>query len=349
MKTLLIFPPISDPRAPHLAQACLAAKLRSEGHEVHLWDLDLELSLKLLKPDFLQNVLEGCKEKMAVIDRKERKDYEDTSYWSRLNQTVRSMGHLPDNIPKALQILRSAAFYEREQFKWARKTINSALKLVSIAHNTHLNYQMDGQTFETGYRPDSLPDLKKAVLDDQANLFGPLYDQYVLPRITQMNPQFIGISILNYQQIIPGLTLSYRLMESGWPVYIGGTLLVKFIKEIKENPHFFDFCRGLIVYEGEAALTELLAALEKEEGFETVPNLLHPGENQSVIFNPLFMVEDLNNLPTPDFDGLPLEDYRAPQIVLPYNLGKGCYWDSCFFCEIPFINTEVSNAYRVKD
>jgi hypothetical protein len=54
---------------------------------------------------------------MAVIDRKERKDFEDTSYWSRLNQLVRSMGHLPDEISNALQILRSDAFYERKQFK----------------------------------------------------------------------------------------------------------------------------------------------------------------------------------------------------------------------------------------
>ena len=117
MKTLLIFPPISDPRAPHLAQACLAAKLRSEGHEVHLWDLDLELSLQLLQPAYLQNTLDHCKEKMAAIDRKDTKYFQDTSYWSRLNSTVRSTGHLPGEISNAIQILRSDAFYEREHFK----------------------------------------------------------------------------------------------------------------------------------------------------------------------------------------------------------------------------------------
>jgi radical SAM superfamily enzyme YgiQ (UPF0313 family) len=138
-------------------------------------------------------------------------------------------------------------------------------------------------------------------------------------------------------------------MKSGWPVFIGGTLFVKFISEIEKNPQFFEFCRGLIVFEGETALTELLAALEKEEGLETVPNLLQPDENESVAFNCSVKVEDLNKLPTPDFDGLPLEDYLAPEIVLPYNLGKGCYWNGCFFCEIPFINTQLPEAYRVKD
>jgi len=348
MRTLLIFPPISDPRAPHLAQACLAAKLRSEGHEVHLWDLDLELSLKLLSPDYLENALEHCKEKMAVIDRKKRKDFEDTSYWSRLRHIVRSMGHLPGEIEQALQVLRSDLFYDREQFKRARKTINSALKLVSIAQHPHLNYQMDGQTFETVYRSDSLPDLKKAVLDDQANLFGPLYDRFVLPRIAELSPEFIGISVLNYQQIIPGLALAYRLMQAGRPVYIGGTLFVKFIKAIANNPQFFDFCRGVIVYEGETALTKLINALEKGECLDMVPNLLH-AKNGEVLLNPSLIVEDLNELPTPDFDGLPLDDYLAPEIVLPYNLGKGCYWSRCFFCEIPFVNNEISQPYRVKD
>ena len=62
-----------------------------------------------------------------------------------------------------------------------------------------------------------------------------------------------------------------------------------------------------------------------------------------------YHVEDLNQLPTPDFDGLPLQEYLAPKIVLPYNLGKGCYWGSCYFCEIPFINKIPGNEYRVKD
>ena len=348
MKVLLIFPPISDPRAPHLAHSCLAAKLRGEGHEVHLWDLDLELSLKLLEPDNLLRTLDRCKEKMAAIDRKTKKEYEDASYWHHLNKAYRSMADIPKDIGKALQILRSDAFYDREQFRWARRSINGALNLVSVSHHPHLNYQIDGQVFETVYRADSLYDLKKAVLDDEANLFGHLYDQYVLPRISQLNPQFIGISILNYQQIIPGFTISHRLMQKGWPVFIGGTLFVKFIKEIQQDIQFFDFCRGLIIYEGETALSKLLAAMERGEGFESVPNLLHPVEKTSKL-NSTIILEDLNQLPTPDFNGLPLNAYLAPGIVLPFNLGKGCHWNRCYFCEIPFINNRTKQNFRIKE
>jgi hypothetical protein len=35
---------------------------------------------------------------------------------------------------------------------------------------------------------------------------------------------------------------------------------------------------------------------------------------------------------TPDFDGLPLDRYFSPGIVLPYAASRGCYWRRCSFC-----------------
>jgi hypothetical protein len=37
-------------------------------------------------------------------------------------------------------------------------------------------------------------------------------------------------------------------------------------------------------------------------------------------------------LPPPDFDGLPLDRYLAPELVLPYDPSRGCYWGVCTFC-----------------
>jgi len=306
------------------------------------------MSLKLLEPENLTLALKQCRNKMAKIDRKEKKEFEDASYWHCLYDGYRAGKKLPGEIGKALSILRCDEFYNREKFKWARKTINQALNLISVSLHPQLKYQMDGQVFETAYRSDRFSDLEKAVLDDEATLFSLLYDQYLLPKVSELKPDLIGISILNYQQIIPGLTLSYRLQREGWPVFIGGTVFVKFIQEMQKHLDFFKFCQGVIVYEGETALSQLLNAMGKGDSLEKVPNLLFPSQG-SVKVNTPFYVEDLNRLPTPDFDGLPLRNYLAPQIVLPYNLGKGCYWGSCYFCEIPFINKIPGKDYRVKD
>lgn len=348
MKVLLIFPPISDPRGPHLAPACLAAFLREKGHEVELWDLDLEMSLRLLGPESLALALTRCKDAMDAIDRKEKKGFEDASRWHAIYDAYRTCKHIPEEISTAVNVLRNDQFYDRGRFRWARRTINDALHLISLSQHPGLQYQMDGQIFETVYRADRFSDLQNAVTDDQATLFGPLYDRHVLPRVAGIKPDIIGISILNYQQIIPGLTLSYRLKKAGHQVYIGGTLFVKCIQALLAEKDFFTFCCGVIVYEGETALACLMKAVEDKVSLENVPNLLFPAGETVRITIP-FLQEDLNLLPTPDFDGLPLKTYLAPRAVLPYNLGKGCYWGHCYFCEIPFINKVCGMSRRVKN
>jgi len=34
----------------------------------------------------------------------------------------------------------------------------------------------------------------------------------------------------------------------------------------------------------------------------------------------------------PDYDPLPLGDYLAPGLILPYSASSGCYWGRCLFC-----------------
>ena len=34
----------------------------------------------------------------------------------------------------------------------------------------------------------------------------------------------------------------------------------------------------------------------------------------------------------PSFDGLPLDQYLSPGLVLPYSASRGCYWRRCSFC-----------------
>jgi len=62
-----------------------------------------------------------------------------------------------------------------------------------------------------------------------------------------------------------------------------------------------------------------------------------------------FAKEELNALPTPDFDGLPLDLYLSPTRVLPVMGSRGCYWENCAFCSIPFdhMNFHVRYAENV--
>ncbi len=347
MKMLILFPPVCDPRGPHLAPACLAAALRKAGHEVEIWDLDLELLLHLCQPGNLQRSLKKAEEKMAAIDRKGVKGYEDASYWHALFELCRSSQNLPRETSDAITILRGQEFYNRDRFKWARRKLNEALRLATLPVHPQITVRMDNPAFETPYRSDRFSDLLDAVRDDDSNLFGPLYRKHVLPRVDAYRPDAIGISILNYQQIIPGLTLAYQLRQAGRPVFIGGTVFVKLIAALQQEGRFFTFCDGVIVYEGETALLKLMKTMEGEGSLKDVPNLIFPSGG-AIQTNAPFLVENINELPTPDFDGLPLMSYLAPRVVLPYNLGKGCYWGKCCFCDIPYSNMIADNGYRVK-
>lgn len=347
MKMLILFPPVCDPRGPHLAPACLAAALRKAGHEVEIWDLDLELLLHLCRPGNLQRSLKKAEEKMAAIDRKGVKGYEDASYWHALFELCRSSQDIPRETSDAITVLRGREFYNRDRFKWARRKINEALRLVTLPIHPQMSMRIDNPAFETPYRSDRCSEILDAVRDDDVNLFGPLCREHVLPRVDACRPDAIGISILNYQQIIPGLTLAYQLRQAGRPVFIGGTVFVKLIDALQQEPAFFTLCDGVIAYEGETALLKLLKTIEGACDKEDVPNLVYPSDG-TVRINAPFLVENVNELPTPDFDGLPLTNYLAPRVVLPYNLGKGCYWGKCSFCDIPYSNMIADNGYRVK-
>ena len=56
-------------------------------------------------------------------------------------------------------------------------------------------------------------------------------------------------------------------------------------------------------------------------------------DEKGVHVNKEVFAESLAELPPPDFDGLPLEKYFVPQLILPYLATRGCYWGRCTFCD----------------
>jgi hypothetical protein len=160
-------------------------------------------------------------------------------------------------------------------------------------------------------------------------------------------PLLVGVTITNAQQIVPGLLLARRLKAAGHYTVIGGTVYTKFVDALASRPAFFEtFCDGLVAYEGETALLELIAQLEGSRDFSRVPNYLYLEKGTVKVTPP--RVEDVSSLPTPDFDGLPLDRYLSPAPVLPILTGKGCYFNRCKFCDIPYINHISKKAYRVR-
>jgi hypothetical protein len=101
---------------------------------------------------------------------------------------------------------------------------------------------------------------------------------------------------------------------------VGGPAITKIlVRQTPENQvRILGPFDSAVLYEGEAALLELAESLER-------------GEKPARIINGLTHTR-LDRLPPPDFEGLPLETYFSPELVLPYDPTRGCYWGKCAFC-----------------
>jgi radical SAM superfamily enzyme YgiQ (UPF0313 family) len=340
MHVELLFSPGTDPRSPHLALPSLAAYLRSAGVRTTVRDVDLEAFLWLLEPARVEEAVATCRRLLDHASGDER---------VRLHSLVAGSDAVLDRIGAAPGRLRdAAAFYNPFAHHAARRCIRSALEITSAATHGLVDYRIEPPRYDVRNTDVMrLADLAAATANPATNLFEPYY-QSVLADLDRDRPDLIAVSILNLQQVIPGLTLARRIKDSGHFVVIGGTVYTKFIGELLQRPEFFRlFCDGLIAYEGETALLELVHQVAGGRDFSRVPNFLYLDPAGRVTFT-RYHVEDVSALPTPDFDGLPLDDYLAPAPVLPILTGKGCYFNRCKFCDIPFINHISKKAYRVR-
>ncbi|HVV44739.1 MAG TPA: radical SAM protein, partial [Bryobacteraceae bacterium] len=240
------------------------------------------------------------------------------------------------------------AFFDSNEWGAARAGIMDALDICSAARDRRLRYGIDPIGYEVaGIDPQRLTSLIEATRDDRCNLFAEYWERDLYPALEREAPVFTGITITNRQQILPGLLLARRLRERGYFVVIGGALITKFAKKLPGLPAFFEtFANAVVAYEGETASIALADALAAGRDLSDIPNLLYL--NNGVVRTNRVHVEDVASLPTPDFAGLPLDRYLSPAPVLPVLLGKGCYFNKCKFCDIPYINHISKKAYRLR-
>ncbi len=338
MGVTLIFPPATDPRAPHLALPYLAAVLRRAGISTRLIDADVGSLIALLRPDVISRNVQTLKLRSPP-------NIENGA----LSRLILRGESLVEEIPRAFATLRDReGFYDAHRFHAARNALLDGIDLASIASGRPVHYSLCPIQYDIdGVDEQRLADLITATIDRQNNLFEDYWETELLPSIEADSPDLIGISIVNRQQLLPGLTLARCLRARGLFVVLGGTVFTKFVSQLARLPAFFEhFADGVIVYEGETAILELASQLASGHNFSGVPNYLfsqggrvHLGRTH---------VEDVDELPTPDFEGLPLQDYLAPETVLPILVGKGCYFNECKFCDIPFINHISKKPYRVR-
>lgn len=344
MRVVLLEPPATDPRSPHLAMASLHAALAKDHADVSVFDAGADAFHWLLRPEIMVQSL-------TALEQKSKADRNGPS--QRTDFLLRLGPLLVEGAAGAVATLQNAeSFYNATACDEARELIGRILEMQSMANGRH-RYAIAPIRYDVaGVDPARLDDLRNVTAQPEVSLFAGYYRD-LADRVMARSPDMIAISILNHQQIIPGLTLARMLRSRGSLVVIGGTVYAKFAAELRARPAFFElFCDAVCPYEGETAIRALCAEIESANAvgrpirFTGLPNLLWLNRTTGQVESGPIHVENVDKLPTPIYEGFDLTSYLTPEPVLPILTGKGCYFNKCSFCDIPYINRVAEMPYR---
>lgn len=217
-------------------------------------------------------------------------------------------------------MLRDASgtrFFDPESYERATRTVARALELIGAAYAP---LTLDFSRYRT---PFSLLDLTEIQTDARAAR-NPFHDYFTRlgDRLGNREISFAGLSVAFPGQVQPAYALAYRLKAQMPEIYltVGGPAITQILCRLNpaEAQHSLGPFDSAVLFEGERSLLELVESVERG------------GRPKGVVAGST--VDDLGDLPPPDFDGLPLKRYFSPVPVLPYDTTRGCYWNRCAFC-----------------
>ena len=336
-KVMLIFPPEWVPTAPYLALPSLAAVLRQNGIDTVLKDINVEMYDHIFTPGFLLFVKSKIQDRFKELKQNAANlSAED----AELKQMLSDYQHIDldyhiQKVGRAKEIMRSEEFYEVEKSEWALNAFREVMEYVSVAYFPASIQFYPIESNLNVYRPWVSEDLLKVPFDNKVNVYADICRQLVLRSIKKEKPEVVGISIGTPVQLMSGITFA-TLIKEAFPdihVTVGGNIITRLKDEFAKKPHFFGKAfDSMITYEGEHALVWLVEALSGKRKMNEVSNLIYKDEEGQMHVNETYQ-ERVDQLPPPDFDGMPWEKYFSPEKLVPYLGTRGCYWGKCTFCD----------------
>jgi len=367
MKGFIIYPPQWIPFSPHLAGPAIQSILRNNGHDVHLKDLNIDFYNHVLTTKFMhaavknafadfqsnsEEVFRLCANGKApaindinVNQSPEVLQRRYSRYKAIFTMAQKSGTGPPEldhnfiiaNIEKATAVLRDKNhFYNPAAVGTALTIIRKACEILSSVFHPAMVYFSEPNV-QIYYTVDIL---KSHCEDRDGNIFYHFYEG-IIQDLLKDKPEFIGISLGCYTQLVPGLTLTMLLKEAiknygnGYRphICIGGNLFGRYTDILINNPDFFHcFTDTVIFNEGEKPVLKLMLHLEGKISIEAVPNLIYVNDQNAVVMNPEEPSLPVDALSPPDFSNLTPSHYFLPEVIFNMQASRSCYWRKCSFC-----------------
>lgn len=366
MKGFILYPPQWMPFSPHLAGPAIQSIAQNNGHDIVLRDLNIAFYNRVLTTQFMHAAVknafidyqknaealfqlcpngippvpsgENLNQHPEVLQRRYQRYKAIFAMAQQGSSTSGSMDHnfVIANIETATAILKDRThFYNPVEVQNALTIIQKACDILSsVFHPSRVNFLTP--KVQIYYTVD---DLKSNCENREGNIFYQFYES-IIPDLLSDNPEFIGVSLGDYSQLVPGLTLTMLLKKALLPsknkpphICIGGNLFGRYTDILINNSEFFSFFADSAIFnEGEKPLLALMQHLEGKIGIEDVPNLIYVNDQNKVVLNAETTPFSVDTLPAPDFSNLSAKHYYLPEMIFNIQASRSCYWRKCSFC-----------------
>ena len=336
-KVMLVFPPDWYPSEPYLSLPTLTAFLRTAGHTVVQKDVNLEMYDWFFSGDFLRRVLKKVPQQLDRLKKMSRvrdlTEAEIDLQMALCDCSRSQIEQLTKKAEEAKRIVRSPEFYDSKKLEWAISVFREITGTISLVYSP-ARICMPPMETDLSYKLFMSSEILEAVQDSQVNVYRDVFEHILKPAIIEEAPEIIGISIVLQQQLFSSMTFC-ALIKEQFPnihITIGGNTVTRLRDVLPSTPNLFALFDSAVVYEGETAFLQLIEGVASGNDLSHVPNLMFR-DSSGIHTNSATSAENMAELPPPDFDGLPLEKYFAPDRILPYLATRGCYWGRCEFCD----------------
>lgn len=346
----LVFPPQGHFTQPYLALPCIAAWLEAHGYpDVEIIDASIEAYDRFLSADYLAMARERVAERLPLerFAGEGELSFGDMEAFRAAAESAVSADALVAGIEAAKDVVRGEAFYDTDAYVPAVRTLYHGLRLVSAAW---FPSRLTPHNFTMRYANDRSAEVLAATVDRDENPFLEHFETTLLPRLLERRPRVLGLSVIYGSQLIPALTLG-RLVKEHLPdchVTAGGGFLAYIGDKLMRAPGMDACLDSMIFHEGEAPMQALCDALSRDESLENVGSLTwfdRSGDTVRTAVNVPAHPVRLDDAPIPRFEGLPFGQYFSPEIVIPFDVNRGCYYGECTFCTLP---TVIGPGYRTR-
>ena len=335
-----MFPPQWTPFNPHFCTYALPGHLISKGLPMDVYDANLQFYHTVLSASYIERIQEDVTTLYDSLMKKEDLSRKERSQIIRIDQFFNEewefFVELDLLIPQAYASIKTEnQFYDPSKYALATNRLEHYFRILSVLHypaTIFFNYYSDPR-----YQMNIASIIE--IIKSKDHFFETFIDQFVENKLKTKNYNVVAISINSDSQVLPGLLVAYKLKQhykDSIHITIGGNFFTRLTEVIESSTDFFTYFADSLVWgPGEIPLEKLLFSLRDNSSFEDVPSLIYWDRNSSQIKKTQEQEwqKDLDILGRFDLSQLDLNGYLTPEIVLPLQYSRGCYWAKCTFCD----------------